>query len=115
VGYDHELFRTALRDNANKNGRELHSLMHLQHVLNALRLLDRTPGGEILEIGAGRAGLPVVLLACGFDRVHVNEISGWRADHMPYGGVKDSGYGKEGPAYAMAEMTHFKTVSFRTG
>ena len=34
---------------------------------------------------------------------------------MPYGGVKDSGYGKEGPAYAMAEMTHFKTVSFRTG
>jgi acyl-CoA reductase-like NAD-dependent aldehyde dehydrogenase len=46
--------------------------------------------------------------------VHVNEISGWRADHMPYGGVKDSGYGKEGPAYAMAEMTHFKTVSFRT-
>jgi acyl-CoA reductase-like NAD-dependent aldehyde dehydrogenase len=46
--------------------------------------------------------------------VHVNEISSWRADHMPYGGVKDSGYGKEGPAYAMAEMTHFKTVSFRT-
>ena len=45
--------------------------------------------------------------------VHVNEISSWRADHMPYGGVKDSGYGKEGPAYAMAEMTHFKTVSFR--
>jgi SAM-dependent methyltransferase len=75
VGYDHELFRSALRDNANKNGRELHSLMHLQHVLKALRLLDRAPGGEILEIGAGRAGLPVVLLACGFDRVHVNEIS----------------------------------------
>ncbi len=45
--------------------------------------------------------------------VHVNEISSWRADHMPYGGVKDSGYGKEGPAYAMAEMTHFKTVSLR--
>ena len=45
--------------------------------------------------------------------VHVNEISSWRADHMPYGGVKDSGFGKEGPAYAMAEMTHFKTVSFR--
>ena len=45
--------------------------------------------------------------------VHVNEISSWRADHMPYGGVKDSGYGKEGPSYAMAEMTHFKTVSLR--
>lgn len=75
VGYDHDLFRTALRDNANKNGREFHSVMHLQHVLNALRRLDRAPCGEILEIGAGRAGLPVMLLLCGFDRVHVNEIS----------------------------------------
>lgn len=75
IGYDHGLFRAVLRDNANKNGRELHSLMHLQHVLSALRTLGQTPGGEILEIGAGRAGLPVLLLLCGFDRVHVNEIS----------------------------------------
>ncbi len=75
VGYDHGLFRDALRDNANKNGRELHSLMHLRHVLNALRLLNREPKGEILEIGAGRAGLPALLLLCGFDRVHTNEIS----------------------------------------
>jgi SAM-dependent methyltransferase len=75
VSYDHELFRCALRDNANKNGRELHSLMHLKLVLDALRLVGCDPGGEILEIGAGRAGLPVALLACGFDRVHVNEIS----------------------------------------
>jgi SAM-dependent methyltransferase len=75
VGYDHTLFRDALRDNANKNGRELHSLMHMQHVLHALRALDKEPRGEILEIGAGRAGLPVLLLLCGFDRVHTNEIS----------------------------------------
>jgi acyl-CoA reductase-like NAD-dependent aldehyde dehydrogenase len=40
-------------------------------------------------------------------------VSNWRADHMPYGGVKDSGYGKEGPAHAMREMTHFKTVTLR--
>lgn len=45
--------------------------------------------------------------------VHVNEVSNWRADHMPYGGVKDSGHGKEGPAYAIAEMTHFKTLTLR--
>lgn len=75
IAYDHSMFRLALRDNSNKNGRELYSLMHLQHVLNALRLLGRTPGGEILEIGAGRAGLPVLLLLCGFDRVHINEIT----------------------------------------
>jgi len=34
----------------------------------------------------------------------------WRADLMPYGGLKDSGMGKEGPHYAMAEMTDLKTV-----
>ena len=75
VGYDHRMFRDALRDNANKNGRELHSLMHLRHVLHALQVVGRNPGGEVLEIGAGRAGLPVLLLLCGFDRVHVNELS----------------------------------------
>jgi SAM-dependent methyltransferase len=75
VGRDHGLFRDALRDNSNRNGRELHSLMHLRHVLNALKRVGQDPGGEILEIGAGRAGLPVLLLLCGFDRVHVNEIT----------------------------------------
>jgi SAM-dependent methyltransferase len=75
VAYDHGMFLVALRDNSNKNGRELYSLMRLQHVLNALRLLGREPGGEILEIGAGRAGLPVLMLLCGFDRVHINEIT----------------------------------------
>ena len=31
---------------------------------------------------------------------------------MPYGGVKDSGFGKEGPAYAVLEMTELKMVVF---
>lgn len=34
----------------------------------------------------------------------------WRADLMPYGGVKESGMGKEGPKYAIEEMTEMKTV-----
>ena len=34
----------------------------------------------------------------------------WRADLMPYGGMKDSGIGKEGPRYAIQEMTETKTV-----
>jgi glyceraldehyde-3-phosphate dehydrogenase (NADP+) len=29
---------------------------------------------------------------------------------MPYGGLKESGFGKEGPQYAIAEMTELKTV-----
>ncbi|MEJ8543862.1 aldehyde dehydrogenase family protein [Brevibacillus borstelensis] len=36
--------------------------------------------------------------------VIINDTCCFRADHMPYGGVKESGIGKEGPAYAMAEM-----------
>ncbi|HEV8298257.1 MAG TPA: aldehyde dehydrogenase family protein, partial [Acidimicrobiales bacterium] len=37
--------------------------------------------------------------------VLVNEVPTWRADHMPYGGVRDSGNTREGPAYAVREMT----------
>jgi acyl-CoA reductase-like NAD-dependent aldehyde dehydrogenase len=35
----------------------------------------------------------------------VDESSAWRAEHLPYGGVKDSGYGKEGVRSALLEMT----------
>jgi len=34
----------------------------------------------------------------------------WRADLMPYGGLKGSGIGKEGPRTAVAEMTEEKTI-----
>ncbi len=36
----------------------------------------------------------------------------WRADLMPYGGLKESGMGKEGPVYAVEEMTELKMVVF---
>ncbi|MFO0868561.1 MAG: aldehyde dehydrogenase family protein [Pirellulales bacterium] len=42
--------------------------------------------------------------------LHINWGPAWRADLMPYGGLKDSGIGKEGPHYAVAEMTEVKTV-----
>jgi acyl-CoA reductase-like NAD-dependent aldehyde dehydrogenase len=45
---------------------------------------------------------------CG--NLHINWGPQWRADLMPYGGLKDSGLGKEGPRYAIAEMTETKTV-----
>jgi acyl-CoA reductase-like NAD-dependent aldehyde dehydrogenase len=35
----------------------------------------------------------------------VNDVPTWRADRMPYGGVKESGTGREGPAYAMETFT----------
>ncbi len=42
--------------------------------------------------------------------LHINWGPMWRADLMPYGGLKDSGFGKEGPKYAIQEMTELKTV-----
>ncbi len=50
-------------------------------------------------------------------RVHsgnlmINSGPQWRADMMPYGGVKESGMGKEGPRYAVEEMTELKMVVY---
>jgi glyceraldehyde-3-phosphate dehydrogenase (NADP+) len=42
--------------------------------------------------------------------VLINEIPTFRADHMPYGGVKDSGLGREGLRYAIDEMTEIKLL-----
>ena len=42
--------------------------------------------------------------------IHVNWTPLWRADLMPYGGLKGSGIGKEGPRSAVEEMTEVKTV-----
>ena len=44
--------------------------------------------------------------------LHINSSPQWRADLMPYGGLKESGMGKEGPAYAVQEMTDLKMVVF---
>ncbi|MEZ6060223.1 MAG: aldehyde dehydrogenase family protein [Planctomycetaceae bacterium] len=42
--------------------------------------------------------------------IHINWGPMWRTDLMPYGGLKNSGLGKEGPKYAIDEMTEMKTV-----
>ena len=42
--------------------------------------------------------------------IHINWTPLWRADLMPYGGLKGSGIGKEGPRWAVEEMTELKAV-----
>ncbi|MGB9857748.1 MAG: aldehyde dehydrogenase family protein [Dictyoglomaceae bacterium] len=44
--------------------------------------------------------------------VMINDAPSYRADFMPYGGVKGSGIGREGVKYALEEMTEIKTVCF---
>jgi len=43
--------------------------------------------------------------------VIINDIPTFRIDHMPYGGVKESGFGREGLRYAIEEMTEPKLMA----
>lgn len=57
------------------------------------------------------------IIAAAIDRIEVgglmvNDVSSLRVDHMPYGGVKLSGFGREGLRYAIEEMTEMKLVTF---
>jgi acyl-CoA reductase-like NAD-dependent aldehyde dehydrogenase len=45
--------------------------------------------------------------------VMINEVPTFRVDHMPYGGVKGSGMGREGLKYAIEEMTEIRLICFR--
>jgi acyl-CoA reductase-like NAD-dependent aldehyde dehydrogenase len=47
--------------------------------------------------------------------VLINDPSTFRADHMPYGGMGESGLGREGPRFAIEEMTEIKMVSLNLG
>jgi acyl-CoA reductase-like NAD-dependent aldehyde dehydrogenase len=71
----------------------------------------------IAEVNESRYGLQAGVFTSDVDRIlraHrdvevggliANDVSSFRADQMPYGGTKDSGSGREGLRYAMAEMT----------
>jgi acyl-CoA reductase-like NAD-dependent aldehyde dehydrogenase len=47
--------------------------------------------------------------------IMINDIPTFRVDQMPYGGMKESGMGREGPRYACEEMTEMKTIVIRRG
>jgi acyl-CoA reductase-like NAD-dependent aldehyde dehydrogenase len=66
-----------------------------------------------LQAGIFTADLDTAMLAArtlDFGGVMVNEVPTWRADQMPYGGLRDSGNIREGPARAAEEMTEERFV-----
>lgn len=67
--------------NASRYG--LHASVYTSSLATAFRAIER------LEVGG----------------VIVNDVPGFRSDTMPYGGVKDSGIGREGPRFAVEELT----------
>ncbi|MDH3210917.1 MAG: aldehyde dehydrogenase family protein [Myxococcales bacterium] len=46
--------------------------------------------------------------------VVIGDVPSWRVDHMPYGGVKDSGLGREGVRFAIEDMTEIRLLVVRT-
>ncbi|MCA9059778.1 MAG: aldehyde dehydrogenase family protein, partial [Planctomycetaceae bacterium] len=46
--------------------------------------------------------------------VIIGDVPSWRVDHMPYGGVKDSGLGREGIRFAIEDMTELRLLVIRT-
>jgi acyl-CoA reductase-like NAD-dependent aldehyde dehydrogenase len=80
----------------------------------ALRMANDTRYG--LQAGVFTSDLGKALAAArglDFGGVLVNEVPTWRADQMPYGGVRDSGNTREGPAYAVRTMTESRLVVFQ--
>jgi acyl-CoA reductase-like NAD-dependent aldehyde dehydrogenase len=76
--------------------------------------LDRANGTRFgLQAGVFTRSLDAALDAADrleFGGVVVNEAPTFRSDQMPYGGVKSSGNTKEGPAWAVREMTEERLV-----
>ena len=65
------------------------------HIFITNRLGDALAAARRLEVGG----------------VHINETSSSRVDVMPYGGSKDSGFGREGPHAAVREMSEERMVT----
>lgn len=72
-----------------------HSIYGLQAGIFTSDLKKAFQAFEVLDVGG----------------VIINDIPTFRVDHMPYGGVKESGFGREGLRYAIEEMTEIKLMA----
>jgi acyl-CoA reductase-like NAD-dependent aldehyde dehydrogenase len=83
---------------------------------DAVRQVNDSPYG----LQAGVFTRDVKLIFSAYDELEVGgviagDIPSFRIDHMPYGGIKDSGLGREGLRYAIEEMTERKMLLLNLG
>lgn len=89
------------------------SLLIYDDIADAMDAISASPFG--LQAGIFTESLKVAVAAIKSLRtggVIVNATSRWRSDQMPYGGVKESGIGREGPKYAIRDMTDERLFVF---
>jgi acyl-CoA reductase-like NAD-dependent aldehyde dehydrogenase len=100
-----------------------------QEVFGPIAVLDTfdTFDEALFKVNDSRFGLQAGLFTHDIDHafrafqelevggITVNETPSWRVDHMPYGGVKDSGFGREGIRYAIEEMTEPRLMVLNLG
>jgi acyl-CoA reductase-like NAD-dependent aldehyde dehydrogenase len=104
-----------LRVNCEEAFAPLLTLTSFEDVDAAIELAGRSDFG--LQGGIFTNDLRIIERA--FDRIEVgglmvNDVSTFRIDHMPYGGVKQSGQGREGLRYAIEEMTEMKLLTINS-
>lgn len=120
-----------------RNGRVVMPAV-LENVARDCRVYDSEVFGPVLVlerfsdfdaalevINASRYGLQAGLFLRDIDKMHrawdrlevggviINDVPAFRVDHMPYGGVKDSGLGREGIRYAIEDMTEIRLLAIR--
>jgi acyl-CoA reductase-like NAD-dependent aldehyde dehydrogenase len=82
------------------------SLLGYQDIQQVFATINR--GRDGLQCGIFTGSIKTAMAAARTVKmggIIVNGTSRWRTDQMPYGGVKDSGIGREGPKYAIRDMT----------
>jgi acyl-CoA reductase-like NAD-dependent aldehyde dehydrogenase len=90
------------------------SLIPFDDFDRALDMVDDSPFG--LQAGVYTNDLNKALRAVerlNVGGVIVNDVPAFRVDHMPYGGNKESGIGREGPRFAVEDMTTIKMVAIK--
>jgi acyl-CoA reductase-like NAD-dependent aldehyde dehydrogenase len=89
------------------------NVLYFDTLAEAIARVNATPYGLATGIFTRR-------IDCAFEAirtldvgsVYINETSSSRVDSMPYGGSKDSGFGREGPEYSIREMSEERMVTF---
>lgn len=88
------------------------SVMAFDRFEDALAAMDDTEYG--LQVGVFTRDIPRMfqaIRALNFGGIIINDAPTFRADHMPYGGNRQSGIGREGVRYAIEEMTNVQMVA----